>query len=120
MTGGAVVVLGAVGRNFGAGMSGGSAFVFDPAQTFRSKCNLDMVELEPLVDESDLWLVHGLIEDHVRLTGSARGKKLLDTWDHISPRFVKVMPTEYKRVLEKRKTVARQRPSSLLAVAGGQ
>ncbi len=119
MTGGVVVVLGTVGRNFGAGMSGGTAFVFDPTQTFRSKCNLDMIELEPLVDESDLWLVHGLIEDHVRLTGSARGRKLLDTWDHISARFVKVMPTEYKKVLEKRKTVTR-RPSSLLAVAGGQ
>ncbi len=103
MTGGVVVVLGPVGRNFGAGMSGGTAFVFDPSQTFRSRCNLDMIELEPLVDESDLWLVHGLIEDHVRLTGSARGKKLLDTWDHISARFVKVIPTEYKRALERRR-----------------
>jgi glutamate synthase (NADPH/NADH) large chain len=119
MTGGLVVVLGPVGRNFGAGMSGGTAFVFDPAQTFRSRCNLDMIELEPLVDESDLWLVQGLIEDHVRLTGSARGRKLLDTWDHIAARFVKVMPTEYKRVLELRKTASRKRPSSLLAVAGG-
>jgi glutamate synthase (NADPH/NADH) large chain len=119
MTGGVVVVLGAVGRNFGAGMSGGTAFVFDPAQTFRSRCNLDMIELEPLVDESDLWLVQGLVEDHVRLTGSARGRKLLDTWDHIAARFVKVMPTEYKRVLEKRKALPRQRPPSLVAIAGG-
>ncbi|NVB84491.1 MAG: glutamate synthase large subunit [Kofleriaceae bacterium] len=120
MTGGVVVVLGAVGRNFGAGMSGGSAFVFDPAQTFRSKCNLDMIELEPLVDESDLWLVHGLIEDHVRLTGSPRGKKILDNWDNMAARFIKVMPTEYKRVLEKRRAAARPRPPMPVAVAGGQ
>jgi glutamate synthase (NADPH/NADH) large chain len=77
-----------------------------------------MVELEPLAEESDLWLVHGLIEDHVRHTGSPRGKKLLDNWDHLVARFVKVMPIEYKRVLEKRKTVPRPRPS-LVAVAGG-
>jgi glutamate synthase (NADPH/NADH) large chain len=65
--------------------------------------------------------VHGLIEDHVRLTGSARGKKLLDTWDHIAPRFVKVMPTEYKRVLEKRKAAQRPRPPvAAVAVAGGK
>jgi glutamate synthase (NADPH/NADH) large chain len=120
MTGGVVVVLGAVGRNFGAGMSGGTAYVFDPQQTLRARCNLDMIELEPLADESDLWLVHGLLEDHVRLTGSARGKKLLDTWDVISSRFVKVMPTEYKRVLELRKAQTRRQPSSLRAIAGGQ
>src|SRR5206468_12192217 len=64
MTGGVVVLLGAVGRTFAAGMSGGTAFVFDAAQTFRSRCNLDMVELEPLVDESDVWLVRCLLEDH--------------------------------------------------------
>ena len=108
MTGGVVIVLGHVGRNFAAGMSGGTAFVWDPNQTFRAKCNMDMVELEPLVDDSDLWLVHGLIEDHVRLTGSPRGKKLLDNWDHLSARFVKVMPTEYKKVLEKRRATSRR------------
>jgi glutamate synthase (NADPH) large chain len=122
MTGGVVVVLGPVGRNFGAGMSGGTAFVFDDKQTFRSRCNLDMVELEPLVEESDLWLVHSLIEDHVRFTGSPRGKKLLDTWDHILARFVKVMPIEYKRVLEARRNANRSRPISAphaVGVGGG-
>ena len=117
MTGGVVVVIGPVGRNFAAGMSGGSAFVFDPAQTLRSRCNLDMCELEPLAEESDLWLVHGLIEDHVRFTGSPRGKKILDNWDHLIQRFVKVMPTEYKRVIERRRSTTRPRP--LVAVAGG-
>ncbi len=120
MTGGVVVVLGPVGRNFGAGMSGGTAYVFDPSQSLRARCNLDMIELEPLSDDSDVWLVQGLIEDHVRFTGSARGKKLLDTWEHIAARFVKVMPTEYKRVLELRRSTMRPRSLSVAAVAGGQ
>jgi glutamate synthase (NADPH) large chain len=113
MTGGAVVVIGAVGRNFAAGMSGGQAFVYDPTQQLRAKTNLDMVELEPLVDESDIWLVYSLLEDHVRFTRSPRGKKLLDNWDNVIARFTKVMPTEYKRVMSQR----RQRPRVVLAQA---
>jgi len=119
MTGGVVVVLGPVGRNFAAGMSGGTAFVFDPTQTFRSRCNLDMVELESLIDESDLWLVQGLIEDHVRLTGSPLGRRVLDNWQHLVPKFVKVMPTDYKRVLQARRAAAR-RPAGLKLVEGGR
>jgi glutamate synthase (NADPH/NADH) large chain len=103
MTGGVVIVLGAVGKNFAAGMSGGTAYVFDASQTFRASCNVELVELEPLSLDSDVWLVHGLIADHARLTGSARATKLLDNWDHVRPRFIKVMPTEYKRVLEQRR-----------------
>jgi glutamate synthase (NADPH/NADH) large chain len=114
MTGGVVVVLGAVGRNFAAGMSGGTAFVYDPTQALRARTNMDMVELEPLVDDSDLWLVYGLIEDHVRFTRSPRGKKILDNWDNLISRFVKVMPIEYKRIVSQR----RQRPRvSLVQVA---
>ncbi|MFT3696692.1 MAG: glutamate synthase large subunit [Kofleriaceae bacterium] len=97
MTGGVVVVLGPVGKNFAAGMSGGTAFVWDPNQAFRARCNLELVELEP-ADENDQWLVRSLVEDHVRFTGSARGQKLLANWDHVISRFVKVIPTEYKRV----------------------
>ncbi len=97
MTGGVVVVLGAVGRNFAAGMSGGTAFVYDPTQALRALCNLEMVELEPLVDDSDVWLVYGLIEDHVRATGSAHAQRILDHWEHVTARFVKVMPSDYKR-----------------------
>ena len=117
MTGGVVVVLGAVGRNFAAGMSGGMAFVYDPTQQLRAKTNLEMVELEPLVDDSDLYLVYGLIEDHVRFTKSPRGKKLLDNWDNLVARFVKVMPTEYKRVMAQRR--ARPRLSVVPAQAEG-
>ena len=112
MTAGVVVVLGSVGRNFGAGMSGGVAYVWDPAQAFGARCNLDMVELEPLADESDRGLVRGLIEEHVRFTSSARGSKLLDHWNQTITEFVKVIPTDYKRVLEAR----RHRPE-LLRVA---
>jgi glutamate synthase (NADPH) large chain len=112
MTGGAVVVLGPTGRNFAAGMSGGTAYVFDRDQTFRARLNAEMVELEPLVDESDLYLVYGLIEDHVRLTGSAVGKKLLDNWELMVPRFAKVMPVDYRRVLQARRAASRPRPPS--------
>ncbi|HSN29290.1 MAG TPA: glutamate synthase-related protein, partial [Kofleriaceae bacterium] len=117
MTGGVVVVLGAVGRNFAAGMSGGMAFVYDPTQQLRAKTNLEMVELEPLVDDSDLYLVYGLIEDHVRFTKSARGKKILDNWDNLVARFVKVMPTEYKRVMQQRR--ARPRLAVVQSAAEG-
>ena len=109
MTGGAVVVLGSTGRNFAAGMSGGTAYVFDKDKRFASRVNRELVELESLVDESDLWLVHGLIEDHVRLTGSTLGKKLIDNWELVVPRFVKVMPVEYRRVLQARRAATRPR-----------
>ena len=109
MTGGAVVILGATGRNFAAGMSGGVAFVFDKDKRFATRVNRELVELESLIDESDLWLVHGLIDDHVRLTGSTLGRKLLDNWELMVPRFVKVMPVEYRRVLQARRAAQRPR-----------
>jgi glutamate synthase (NADPH/NADH) large chain len=97
MTGGVVVVLGETGRNFAAGMSGGLAFVFDTGR-FRDRCNLEMVELEPM-DPSDVVLVKGLIERHVAETGSALGARLLGDWAASQRRLVKVMPTDYKRAL---------------------
>jgi glutamate synthase (NADPH/NADH) large chain len=119
MTGGVVVVLGPVGRNFAAGMSGGVAYVYDPAQALRARCNLEMVELESVIDESDMWLLHGLVEDHVRVTGSPLGRRVLDNWEHLVARFVKVMPTDYKRVLQQRRAAAR-RPTGLTLVGGGK
>ncbi len=107
MTGGVVVVLGPTGRNFAAGMSGGTAYVLDSNQVLRSRTNLAMVELETVVDESDLWLLYGLIEDHVRFTGSSLGRRVLDNWEHLVSRFVKVMPIEYKRVLQARRAAIR-------------
>jgi glutamate synthase (NADPH/NADH) large chain len=109
MTGGVVVVLGTTGRNFAAGMSGGIAFVYDEDGEFRKRCNMEMVELESLVDRSDIWLLHGMIEDHVRYTGSTHGQWLLDNWEIVVSRFQKVMPTDYKRVLLKRRSAAKNR-----------
>ena len=99
MTGGRVVVLGPTGRNFGAGMSGGIAFVLDEEGRFRDLLNPEMVDLDPLDDEDRTWL-RERIELHVTETESAVGRRLLDDWDLSLSRFVKVMPRDYKRVLE--------------------
>ncbi|MEN0041353.1 MAG: glutamate synthase large subunit, partial [Pseudomonadota bacterium] len=127
MTGGVVAVLGNTGRNFAAGMSGGIAYVLDEDGTFAKRCNLSMVELEPVPEEDDLMESehnhggdiehHGrvdvssdmtrydderlrqLIENHKRYTNSQRAADILDNWDDYRPKFVKVMPTEYRRAL---------------------
>jgi glutamate synthase domain-containing protein 2/glutamate synthase domain-containing protein 1/glutamate synthase domain-containing protein 3 len=99
MTGGRVVVLGRTGRNFGAGMSGGIAYIFDVDGDFKRRCNLGMVDLEPLNQAADIELVRELIQRHVALTGSPFGAQFLTRWIDVQPRFVKVMPKDYKRVL---------------------
>jgi glutamate synthase (NADPH/NADH) large chain len=103
MTGGVVVVLGHTGRNFAAGMSGGMAFVFDKERRLSRCLNHELVDLEPLTGQSDIWLVQGMIEDHVRLTGSSHARRILDNWELMIPHIVKVMPTEYRRVLGARR-----------------
>ncbi|HSO39270.1 MAG TPA: glutamate synthase-related protein, partial [Labilithrix sp.] len=107
MTGGVVVVLGPTGRNFGAGMSGGLAFVLDEEATFASRCNRGMVEIESL-DAADEVMVRELMEEHVARTWSVRGAELLARWSEVRGRFVKVIPTEYKRVLEQQRAVEPQ------------
>ena len=104
MTGGRVVILGPTGRNFAAGMSGGIAYVWNPAGDFNALCNPEMVELERLESQSDLAEVRGLIERHLSFTGSTVARAVLDDWRSIVRQFVKVMPVDYKRVLEQRKT----------------
>jgi glutamate synthase (ferredoxin) len=99
MTGGRVVVLGYSGRNFAAGMSGGVAYVLDVDGDFKRRCNLGMVELGPLDQAEDIALVRDLIRRHVGHTGSTYARGLLDDWIRVQPRFVKVMPKDYKRVL---------------------
>jgi len=99
MTGGRVVIIGKSGRNFGAGMSGGIAFVYDPDGDFHIRCNNEMVDLEKLDDAEDLDLVRGLIERHREHTGSTVAEGLLAQWPAIAEKFVKVMPRDYKRVL---------------------
>ena len=100
MTGGRVVVLGTTGRNFAAGMSGGIAYVFDAAGAFARRCNRELVDLETLDAPDDAALVQDLIGRHVRWTGSALGARLLHDWAATARRFVKVMPRDYKRVLD--------------------
>ena len=104
MTGGRVVILGATGRNFAAGMSGGIAYVWNPAGDFPDLCNPEMVELERLESESDLAAVKKLIERHLACTGSTVAHRVLEDWGRSVAQFVKVMPVDYKRVLEQRKT----------------
>ncbi len=103
MTGGIVVVLGRTGRNFAAGMSGGVAFVFNEDGQFERRCNLSLVELESLEEESDRLLLKGLVENHQRLTDSNKAKLILKRWEEMLPKFVKVMSVEYKKVLEERR-----------------
>jgi glutamate synthase (NADPH) large chain len=100
MTGGRVVILGTTGRNFAAGMSGGIAYVLDWNGEFADRCNRGMVALEALVDEEDVRLVRDLIARHVACTGSAHAARILAAWPALQKRFVKVMPRDYKRVLQ--------------------
>src|SRR6266481_4417025 len=99
MTGGRVVVIGRTGRNFAAGMSGGLAFVLDEAGDFKARCNLGMVDLEPLVDTEDVELVKDLLARHIRYTQSPVAARLLVDWKRSQAKFVKVIPQDFKRVM---------------------
>jgi glutamate synthase domain-containing protein 2/glutamate synthase domain-containing protein 3 len=100
MTKGLVLVLGQCGRNFAAGMSGGIAYVFDERGNFtEQRCNLGSVDLEPLSDSPDAEIVKNLVTRHMKLTGSRRAKWILENWQEALPRFIKVFPHEFKRVL---------------------
>ena len=115
MTGGIVVCLGDTGRNFAAGMSGGVAYVFDDKNKFTKRCNTEMVELQKLrpdgananvsdllqADETRLKI---LVENHQRYTGSKRAQMILDNWSEFLPKFIKVMPVDYKKALEAKTT----------------
>ena len=133
MTGGIVVVLGETGRNFGAGMSGGLAYVYDPGGTFTAQCNMSMVMLEPVLSQGEqeatidraIWhstvrggeaqadeaILKGLIERHFKYTGSTRARNLLDNWVASRSKFVKVFPKEYKRALGELKAVHSSKPA---------
>ena len=117
MTNGLVVVLGSCGRNFAAGMSGGIAYVFDPHGDFtEQRCNLESVDLEPLLDPKDVQLVKGLVTRHLELTWSHRAKWILDNWHEASLRFIKVFPHEFKRVLGVSRCAHAHIPGESLAV----
>ncbi|MSU57701.1 MAG: glutamate synthase large subunit [Pedosphaera sp.] len=108
MTGGRVVILGPAGRNFAAGMSGGVAYVLDEAGDFPKRCNQQMVALEKLEDADEIEEVWKLIQRHQTYTKSDRAAKILADWKSFVPKFVKVMPKDYKRVLQSLKRVQSQ------------
>lgn len=100
MTGGLVAILGKVGENFAAGMSGGIAFVLDEDGIFQEKCNKEMVQLEQVTDQMDIKTLRTLVENHSTYTTSNRAKKILNNWDDFLPKFMKVIPIDFKRMLE--------------------
>ena len=102
MTGGKAVILGATGRNFGAGMSGGIAYIYDKEKDFDKNCNKETFEIESLLEE-DLKDLKELITNHFNYTGSVVAEKIIESWDIEVERFIKVMPTDYKRVLNEMK-----------------
>jgi len=146
MTGGVAVVLGQTGRNFAAGMSGGIAYVLDEAGDFKQRCNLAMVELEPVPEEAtaledlehqggdlethgqvdvrsdmtrfDAQRLRELVEKHLHYTNSNRARDILDNWNTYLPKFVKVMPVDYRRALEQMKKT--QESARLAAAAVGE
>jgi glutamate synthase (NADPH) large chain len=116
MTNGLVVVLGLCGRNFAAGMSGGVAYVFDERHNFaHERCNLGSVDLEPVVEVQDAALLKNLIARHLDLTGSRRAKWILENWSETLPRFLKVFPHEFKRVLGVSRSRSPRAPSQPVA-----
>jgi len=119
MTGGRVVVLGKTGRNFAAGMSGGIAYVLDTSEMFQSRCNTEMVELESLDDPEDVQLVRSLIVRHVQYTGSELGSRVLESFEALQSLFVKVMPRDFKRVLNAQaRAAAAGREATFLELVG--
>jgi glutamate synthase (ferredoxin) len=103
MTGGVAVILGRTGRNVAAGMSGGVAFVLDEEGDFPQRCNLEMVDLEAFQDPEDLELVRDLLIQHAGYTGSAVAARLLGDWEWAVGKFHKIMPIDYRRVLQERR-----------------
>jgi len=111
MTGGRVAILGKTGRNFGAGMSGGVAYVWDRDGDFERQCNMESFELEPVSDPDDVAELRTMIERHLQYTESVVARQILDNWEKSLSQFVKVMPSDYKRVLLER--AARAKPEAV-------
>ncbi|MCW7482958.1 glutamate synthase large subunit [Leptospira kanakyensis] len=101
MTGGRVIILGDIGRNFAAGMSGGIAYLWDPKKNKEALINKEMVDLDPLTDASEIAEVKKMVEDHKTYTGSKRAEEVLKDWDTVVKQMIKVIPRDYKKALEK-------------------
>ncbi|KAA3614695.1 MAG: glutamate synthase large subunit [Calditrichaeota bacterium] len=104
MTGGRVIVLGKTGVNFAAGMSGGIAYVLDENQLFDTRCNLEMVDIEVVSNKQDSGFLYAIIKRHVEYTGSRYASRILESWDEMLPLFVKVIPVEYRKALQRMET----------------
>jgi len=100
MTGGIVVIIGRTGRNFAAGMSGGIAYVIDETETLKSKCNMEMIEVESITSESDSLKLYSIIKEHFEATRSHKASKILNNWNEYKLKFKKIIPTAYKAILE--------------------
>jgi glutamate synthase (NADPH/NADH) large chain len=109
MTGGRIIVLGKVGRNFAAGMSGGIAYVLNADANFAYFCNTSMVELHPVLEPEDQDFLREWLERHICYTGSLLAVNILDNWHQFLPKFIKVMPSEYNRVLEQQRRIEANR-----------
>ncbi|GAA4272398.1 glutamate synthase large subunit [Aquimarina gracilis] len=101
MTGGVAVILGEVGRNFGAGMSGGIAYIYDDKKTFEAHCNKEALNLDPVVEQKDIDELKGLIENHYNATLSPLAQRILEHWENELPKFIKIFPEEYKQALKR-------------------
>ncbi|RLQ92391.1 glutamate synthase large subunit [Falsibacillus albus] len=101
MTGGKVIVLGQTGRNFAAGMSGGTAYVLDEDETFELKCNKELVELQPLFDPDEIKEVYSMIEKYVKYTDSANGRRIINDWAAFESKFVRVIPKSYLKMTKR-------------------
>ena len=102
MTGGRMVILGPTGRNFAAGMSGGIAYILDEEGDFaENRCNHEMVELEDVVDPRDVEELKDMLQNHLHYTDSAVARQVLDNWEAYLPKFIKIMPTDYRLALER-------------------
>ena len=101
MTGGVAVILGEVGRNFGAGMSGGISYVLDENNTFIKRCNAAELNLDPVKESKDILQLKELIENHYNATLSPLAQRILEQWETYLPKFIKVLPEEYRQALIK-------------------
>jgi len=103
-----VIVIGPTGRNFAAGMSGGFAYILDEEGRFPTLCNQGMVDLETLELDEDIDTVQSLLRKHIEATGSERAQWVLENWDRLQSKFVKVFPRDYRRVVESQKQAAQK------------
>ncbi|CAK7324155.1 unnamed protein product [Dovyalis caffra] len=115
MTGGTVVVLGKTGRNFAAGMSGGIAYVLDLDGKFKSRCNLELIDLDKVEEEEDIMTLRMMIQQHQRHTNSQLARQVLADFDNLLPKFIKVFPRDYKRILANMKEEAASKEAAELA-----